>query len=512
MVEVFKNDTRATATNLGTLAFPDDLPSDTVAKTNVWETDHVYSVQSLTGSGISSTDFTPSDDLHDYYKFSPYNLKTIRVEFNARSTGDYANMLSIVPLQGISKVEGDLVSIWAGGSLNGTSYDSWVLDWATAIERDLANLGLFDFYGDGVTKNDFPDSTAIWTLTGEEVIFDVNGFEIRGALENLEENESSFARAFSDVDFKFELFPNTSAPNLDEATEGTPGPDRLIDTGGNNTVLLGKAGDDIINGGQGNDQINGGEGQDISEHSGSQSSYSITISSSGIFITDRRSDGDGNDELIDIEYLRFLDGDWQLEKFSNIINLSAANLTSFLEVYIAYFDRAADSEGLFFWGTAFANGTTLESIATLFNDSDEAKAAYPSGTTNQEFAITVYENVLGRNPDSSGLEFWVGQLNAGNVSRDQFILEVLRGVKDGTSDRDYLDKKVDVAAYFSVIKGMSDLDNAKAVMDAFGDQDKADLTAARSIADTAYSSALDPLNGEFMLTLVGILDDPFAGI
>ncbi|WP_240611517.1 hypothetical protein, partial [Roseovarius nitratireducens] len=64
----------------------------------------------------------------------------------------------------------------------------------------------------------------------------------------------------------------------------------------------------------------------------------------------------------------------------------------------------------------------------------------------------------------------MGQLDSGSVSRDQFILEVLRGVEDGASDRSYLDDEVDLATYFSVIKGMSDVDNARAVMDAFGDQ------------------------------------------
>ncbi|WP_165375336.1 DUF4214 domain-containing protein [Roseovarius nitratireducens] len=336
-------------------------------------------------------------------------------------------------------------------------------------------------------------------------------------------NGGTFSDAADDDALVAILEEIISAPPAD-VIEGTTGPDRLVDDadGANNDMtilgkggddtLVGRAGDDILDGGKGDDILRGGEGNDVAKYSGSRDSYTVTLSDVGVSISDRRSDGDGTDTLIDIETLGFSDTDWNLESVSDVIDLSAESLASFMEMYIAYFDRAADSEGLLFWGSAFANGTTLEEMATLFIDQDETLAAYPTGTSNEAFANTVYGNVLGRTPDAAGLDFWVGQLDSGSVSRDQFILDVLRGVEDGTPDRSYLDDKIDLATYFSAIKGMSDVDNARAVMDAFGDQAGADLTAGKTVVDNAYSAALDPDNGEFLLNLVGVIDDPFVGL
>ena len=130
-----------------------------------------------------------------------------------------------------------------------------------------------------------------------------------------------------------------------------------------------------------------------------------------------------------------------------------------------------------FRGTAFANGTTLDEMATLFIDQAETKAAYPDGTSNNVFAETVYDNVLGRVPDLAGFNFWVGLLDDGTVQRDAFILEVLRGAKAAPpagatqefidqqqADQQYLATKIDIGAYFAVHKGMSDVDNAIAAM------------------------------------------------
>ena len=42
------------------------------------------------------------------------------------------------------------------------------------------------------------------------------------------------------------------------------------------------------------------------------------------------------------------------------------------------------------------------------------------------------------------------------------------------------------------------------------DGDPADIEAAVSAIDGFYADALDPETGEFLITLVGVVDDPFA--
>jgi hypothetical protein len=281
-------------------------------------------------------------------------------------------------------------------------------------------------------------------------------------------------------------------------------------------ILYGRGSDDTMVGASGNDLIYGGIGVDTAEYSGVQNSYLLTLSPKVIKITDRRTDGDGNDTLISVELLNFekdsIDEPFDLQKFGGAYGLTAQDFESFIEFYIAYFNRAPDAVGLNFWGTAFANGTTLEEIATYFIDQEETRATYPEGTSNTDFVTSVYDNVLGRIPDQDGFDFWVDMLNrseATGVTRDQFILEVLRGVQDGSPDRAYLDTKVDIGAYFAVHKGMSDTDNASAAMVLF-DGTQGSVNDAVSAIDGYYQEALDTENGEFLMQVVGVLDNPFA--
>lgn len=312
-----------------------------------------------------------------------------------------------------------------------------------------------------------------------------------------------------------ELIPDSTSP--------TGGRDFLTGgTGGETLSAL--DGNDTVTGLGGNDVLNGGPGIDTAIFSGPQFAYTLVLEPGETRLVDRRPDVNGTDTLINIEFLDFTvdeqDGPFNLQQFGGVASLSAQDFESFIELYIAYFNRAPDAVGLNFWGTAFANGTTLETMASLFVDQTETRATYPDGTSNTEFATSVYNNVLGRTPDQGGIDFWVGLLDGGGVSRDQFILEVLRGAKselkpeEGQAfvdqqllDRAYLENKVDIGAYFAVHLGMSSVPNATAAMALFdGTQDS--ISEAFAAIDTQYQTALDPELGEFLVQVIGVLDPP----
>ncbi len=280
--------------------------------------------------------------------------------------------------------------------------------------------------------------------------------------------------------------------------------------------LIGFAGDDRMIGNAGNDRMDGGSGADTAVFSGNQNSYNLVLSPSSVTVEDRRSDGNGTDSLTNIEFLDFdtnlRDEAFSLTSFGGVSGLAARDFETFIELYIAYFNRAPDAVGLNFWGTAFANGVTFEQMASQFVDQPETRAAYPEGTSNTDFVTAVYDNVFGRIPDQEGFAFWVDVLNRSaetGVTRDQFILEVLRGVQDGSADRLYLDSKVDIGAYYAVHRGMSDTDNASAAMALF-DGSEASITEAVAAIDGYYQDALDPSSGEFLMQVVGVLDNPFV--
>jgi hypothetical protein len=83
-------------------------------------------------------------------------------------------------------------------------------------------------------------------------------------------------------------------------------------------------------------------------------------------------------------------------------------------LYSAYFLRSPDDDGLEFWVNRSRNGTRLYAISSTFAASSEFQRRYGS-LTNAEFASLVYQNVLGRAPDASGLAYWTRQLDKGQT-------------------------------------------------------------------------------------------------
>lgn len=311
---------------------------------------------------------------------------------------------------------------------------------------------------------------------------------------------------------------NATGSAFDDWINGTPLDNDLRGGGGN----------DELEGFAGNDVIDGNDGLDLAYYPGSQTSYTLTLGANAITVQDRRADGVGTDTLRNIEIVEFYSEDdrqtLDLQQFGGPASLSGADLESFIELYIAYFNRAPDALGLNFWGTAFANGTTLQEMASLFIDQPETRATYAEDLSNEDFATAVYENVLGRVPDQDGFEFWVGVLDSGAVTQDQFILSVLEGAKADApvgasqdfidqqqADRAFLADKTDIGALYAVHRGMSDVDNAIAVMSQF-DGSESSLSEAVSTIEQLYSTALDPDTGAFLMPVVGVLDNPFDAI
>jgi len=312
-----------------------------------------------------------------------------------------------------------------------------------------------------------------------------------------------------------------------EGVIGTSGDDIIRGTDGAND-LRGAAGDDLLEARGGLDTLDGGEGTDTGILSGVRADQTIIFQDFGdgfdTFIRDRETPG--NETLLrGVEVIEFDDsagsGVLDLRQFGAMGSLPEADLKAFVELYIAYFNRAPDALGLNFWGSAFANGLTLPEIAAYFIDQEETRATYPEGSTNLDFASAVYGNVLGRLPDQGGLDFWTGVLDRGDVSRDQFILQVLAGAKadpppdasadfvqQQEADREYLSNKVDIGAHFSIVRGISNVDYARQVMNAF-DGSEPSINDAVTLADDFYDSVAVAEDGELLIQVVGTFDPPF---
>ena len=281
--------------------------------------------------------------------------------------------------------------------------------------------------------------------------------------------------------------------------------------------LEGAGGDDVLMGGSGDDFLDGSIGMDVSVLQSSRDNYSIEINPFGAKVHDRRSSGDGTDLVSNVELLQFEDSTWELSRFDGGIELSPEAFTTFAEMYIAYFNRAPDSEGLFFWADALSTGVTLDEIAALFFDQPETRALYPNPDDVEGFVEAVYGNVLGRAIDQEGFDFWVSVLREGSIARPSFMLEVLRGAKaplpeeasaafraQKEADIAYLSSKTEIGLYYSAVLGMNDVSNARTAMELFdGTNESIGLVLAE--IDKQFDQANVAEGGQFLVSMVGIV-------
>ncbi|MEP5728907.1 MAG: DUF4214 domain-containing protein [Sulfitobacter sp.] len=380
--------------------------------------------------------------------------------------------------------------------------------------RDSTGLG-------DTTYGDIPYLDTIWDNGGHDLIdfsqaSDPVVIDLRAASLEVDAGGGGYLSFISRDDGALAEGGYTIAFGVEiEDARGGQGDDNIT---GNDAINL-------LSGNGGNDRLDGGAGSDAALYSGTQQSYTLSLSAAGMTLEDRRGT-DGTDTLVNIESLGFGDntaGFFDLTVFAGTQNLSGEAMESFIELYIAYFNRAPDAVGLNFWGTAFANGTSLTQMATLFTDQDETRETYAADLSNADFVTAVYDNVLGRAGDQAGFDFWVSVLNDGGRTRDQFILSVLEGAKAAPAagasddfiiqqlaDQQYLSIKTDIGAYYSVTKGMSDVAQAAAVMNLF-DGSAASVETVQAAIDSFYASALDGETGQFLMPLVGVVDDPFGG-
>jgi hypothetical protein len=122
-------------------------------------------------------------------------------------------------------------------------------------------------------------------------------------------------------------------------------------------------------------------------------------------------------------------------------------------LYQAYFLRIPDTSGLSYWINEKLNGTSLDTISEAFAGSSEFQDRYGS-VDNSAYTSLVYNNVLGRAPDQSGLDFWTNSLNAG-ASRGS----VMTGFSESTEYKDASLNQIRVIAfYYGMLRRAPDQD------------------------------------------------------
>lgn len=115
-------------------------------------------------------------------------------------------------------------------------------------------------------------------------------------------------------------------------------------------------------------------------------------------------------------------GGWPRDPLATNIVLDAATdarIGGLDRLYRAAFGREAESDGLRYWVGRRDDGTTLSSMARQFSTTPEFRTAYDA-LDDPAFVTAIYRNVLGRDPDADGRQYWVDRL-AGGLARHQLL-------------------------------------------------------------------------------------------
>ncbi|MFO8127064.1 DUF4214 domain-containing protein [Yoonia sp.] len=221
----------------------------------------------------------------------------------------------------------------------------------------------------------------------------------------------------------------------DDILSGGNGPDAL-NGGSGNDILRGGPHQDVLTGGLGSDMIFGNETAsdaidgDTARFSGLQSDYSVRGGSTYAIVTE--PDG-SRDKLLNIEFLRFDDVYVPLSEGSFLDTAGGPEDFHVSErvalLYEAALDRngAIDLPGLNFYIDVTERDSLLDEIlAADLMTSPEFTVKFGDATTlsNDEFLERIYLNVLDRESDSAGQQFYLDLLNDGKISKALALADI----------------------------------------------------------------------------------------
>lgn len=100
-------------------------------------------------------------------------------------------------------------------------------------------------------------------------------------------------------------------------------------------------------------------------------------------------------------------------------------------LYRAAFAREPDAAGLGYWLGVLDQGAYLLGMAEGFTASAEFKALYANATSNRDIVAKYYVNVLNRQGETAGLDYWAGILD----QKQDTLAGVLRNFSEGPENK-----------------------------------------------------------------------------
>ena len=120
------------------------------------------------------------------------------------------------------------------------------------------------------------------------------------------------------------------------------------------------------------------------------------------------------------------------------------------QLYVSYYGRPADPEGLAFWTQYFTDNTNVDEAVAAFGASAEYTAIAAAADDDTAALINqLYQFMFNRDADEEGLTFYTAQLDNGEATLASIALDIANGAVAGSEDRNILDNKIEVANGFT---------------------------------------------------------------
>lgn len=276
-----------------------------------------------------------------------------------------------------------------------------------------------------------------------------DAINVPGLYERIGDSSDNFEEGTNNADFFTGLGGDDelSGENGPDALNGGSGND-ILRGGGLQDVLTGGAGDDIL---FGNDDRSDGIDGDTARYDGLQTDY--VVEGGFEYATVTGPDG-SRDKLFNIEFLRFDDGVVSLSDGSALDGAGepedfvTAEIVALLYEAALNRDGNIDRSGLNFWidvaeryeDDGLSQMEIIERLSDSFMVSSEFEEKFndPATLSNADFLEQIYQNVLDRESDPEGFQFYLDLLDAETITRATALGDIAISQENTTESVDIL--------------------------------------------------------------------------
>lgn len=253
-------------------------------------------------------------------------------------------------------------------------------------------------------------------------------------------------------------------------------------------------------------------GSDVQIFTGKRQDYTISRTATGYVVTEARTGGNSTTVPSTVKTLQFSDFRVNLGIAAKANTISTTSLNDLLDLYVAFFNRVPDADGLSYWIDQVNGGMTMAQIADSFYLvalQSPALTGYSSTMSNDDFIRIIYKNVLGRSgttaPNAAEINYWSSQLNTG-FPKGAMIRAILVSARDYANDPTWgwvtslLNNKLSVANYFAVQQGLNYLN--------LNDNITKTMAIASAVTSTSTADALNLIGVTGTITNVSSYGNP----